>query len=251
MERKKYILIVLIMLLLGASANGQSKYDKSIYDCYIKGDMAGWQQIIKLAEKDIANEKPGQYNYKSPLKVSLINYYYGVSGWLISQKDNKLVMEYIQKGENLIEKILDKEPKNSTFLAYKAAFKGFRIGVSNFKAIYLGIQSLNLAKKAYALDPDNVRVLIEMGNVLYYSPSFVGGDKIKGLRNYERAVALLEQNGFHLNNWQYLSLLTSITNAYYEMGNKRKAQEIYTKTTTAEPDFLWIRQNLGPKISDM
>ncbi len=251
MERTKYILTIVIMMLFGALINAQSKYDKSIYDCYVKGDMEGWKKIIKLAEKDLAMEKAGQFTYKSPLRVSLINYYYGVSGWLISQRENKLVMEYIQKGEKLIENILDKEPDNATFLAYKAAFKGFRIGVSNFKAIYLGMQSLNLAKKAYSLDPDNVRALIEMGNVLYYSPSFAGGDKVKGLKNYENAVILLEKNGNNLNNWQYLSLLTSITNAYYQMGNKKKAQEIYAKTTATEPEFLWIKQNLGPKISNM
>ncbi|HCT94617.1 MAG: hypothetical protein A2X19_07450 [Bacteroidetes bacterium GWE2_39_28] len=247
MERKKYLLIV-ILLMLGLASYAQDKYDKAIYDCYVKGDMIGWQQIIKLAERDVAAERSGEYSYKSPLKISLINYYYGVSGWLISQKESKLVMEYIKKGEALIEKILDHEPDNATFIAYKAAFKGFRIGVSNFKAVYLGMQSMNFAKKAYSIDPINVRALIEMGNVLYYSPSFAGGDKKKGIEFYERAVSEIERGGSTFNNWQYLSLLTSITNAYYESGQKKEALKAYEKANSAEPRFLWIKENLSPKI---
>ena len=250
MERKKYLLIFL-MLLIGGAIFGQSKYDREIYDSYVKNDMAGWKQTIKLAERDLAAESRGAFSYKSPLRVSLVNYYYGICGWLISQKENKQAMEYIKKGEILIESILDKEPENATFIAYKAAFKGFRIGISNFKAIYLGVQSLNHAKKAMALEPENFRVLIEMGNVLYYSPSFAGGDKQKGLELYEKAVYKIEKSKSEQYNWQYLSLLTSITNAYLEMGNSKKALEYYNKTTSAEPAFVWIKQNLGPKIRNM
>jgi tetratricopeptide (TPR) repeat protein len=247
MERKKYLLIV-ILLLIGLGSNAQNKYDKAIYDCYVKGDMIGWQQIIKLAERDVVSERSGQFSYKSPLKISLINYYYGVSGWLISQKENKQVMEYIKKGEALIEKILDHEPDNATFIAYKAAFKGFRIGAGSFKVVYLGVQSLNLAKKAYSNDPMNIRALIEMGNVLYYSPSFAGGDKKKGIEFYEQAVKELENSGSTVNNWQYLSLLSSITNAYCESGQKKNALKAYEKAISAEPHFLWIKEKLYPKI---
>lgn len=250
MERKKYLLIFLI-LLIGGAIFGQSKYDREIYDSYVRNDMARWQQIIKMAERDIASEGRGTFSYKSPLRVSLINYYYGICGWLISQKESKQAMEYIKKGELLIENILDKEPENATFIAYKAAFKGFRIGISNFKAVYLGVQSLNHAKRAMALDPENSRVLIEMGNVLYYSPSFAGGDRQKGLELYEKAVYQIEKSQSELHNWQYLSLLTSITNAFIEMGNRKKALEYYNKTVSAEPAFIWIRQNLGPKINRM
>lgn len=247
MERKKYILIV-FLLLLGLGLSAQSKYDNAIYESYVKGDMIGWQQLIKLTERDVASEKPDGFSYKSTLRVSLINYYYGYSGWLISQKENKKVMEYIKKGEQYIDDILDKEPDNATFLAYKAAFKGFRIAVSNFKAIYLGMQSMNLAKRAYGNDPKNVRALIEMGNILFYSPSFAGGDKKRGLEFYERAVEEIEKSGSTAENWQYLSLLTSITNAYYEAGLKKEALKAYQKANLVEPRFLWIKENLYPKI---
>ena len=247
MERKKYLLIV-FLLLIGLGLSARSKYDNAIYESYVKGDMIGWQQIIKLAERDVAAERSGRFSYKSPLKISLINYYYGVCGWLISQKENKLVMEYIKKGERYIDYILDNEPDNATFLAYKAAFKGFRIAVSNFKAIYLGMQSMNLAKRAYGNDPKNVRALIEMGNILFYSPSFAGGDKKRGLEFYERAVEEIEKSGITAENWQYLSLLTSITNAYFEAGLKKEALKAYQKANSVEPRFLWIKENLYPKI---
>jgi len=107
---------------------------------------------------------------------------------------------------------------------------------------------MNFAKKAYSIDPINVRALIEMGNVLYYSPSFAGGDKKKGIEFYERAVSEIERGGSTFNNWQYLSLLTSITNAYYESGQKKEALKAYEKANSAEPRFLWIKENLYPKI---
>jgi len=55
--------------------------------------------------------------YNSALKISCMSYYYVVSGLMISEKESKLLMAYIKKGEALIEKILDHGPDNATFIA--------------------------------------------------------------------------------------------------------------------------------------
>ncbi|MDP3437667.1 MAG: hypothetical protein Q8S04_10525 [Bacteroidales bacterium] len=246
MERKEYLLkaiFTLILLSLFTSAIAYSQgdnYRQKIYNCYINGNMRGWQEVVKEVEAGTKSN--------SVLKRELVNYYYGLIGYLISVKDNKNATLYTKKGEDIIEEYLDRYPQSATWLAYKAAFKGFRIGISNFKAITLGIQSMNLAKKAYSIDPSNVQALTERGNVLYYSPSMVGGDKKEGISYYEKAIEQIEKAGDTRDNWHYLSLLTAVARAYESAGNRSKAKTLYEKILVIEPGYKWVRDELYPSF---
>lgn len=243
MERAKYLLIGLLLLFNTTLFSTPREYGKEIYNHFIKGDMVSWERVVKIMEAQLGG---GVGSFDRNLE--LINYYYGLTGYLISQKKNRAALDYTNKGEKIIDRLLEKNPNNSTLLAYKAAYKGFRIGISNFKAVTLGAQSSNLSKRAIESDPLNVQALTERGNVLYYSPSMFGGDKKEGIRYYLRAVEQMERQGIHRDNWQYLSLLTIVAKAYIETGDKLSAKAIYEKILQIEPGYSWVKDELLPSL---
>ena len=49
------------------------------------------------------------------------------------------------------------------------------------------------------------------------------------------------------NNWNFLNLLATIINAYYEIGNYGKAKQYCIKTLEIEPNFDWVKNVLYPK----
>ncbi|MGC9385086.1 MAG: hypothetical protein ACP5D6_10845, partial [Kosmotogaceae bacterium] len=58
----------------------------------------------------------------------------------------------------------------------------------------------------------------------------------------------LDKNHASLNdNWNYLNLLATIINAYYEIGNYEKAKQYCIKTLAIESNFDWVKNVLYPK----
>ena len=59
----------------------------------------------------------------------------------------------------------------------------------------------------------------------------------------------MESNeNFAQQNWNYLSLLTSIAKAYEVTGRKAMAKLYYEKILKIEPNFMWVKNELYPKI---
>jgi glycosyltransferase involved in cell wall biosynthesis len=238
-------LLVFISLFAFKCADTQESYRSRIYKSFINGDMVSWERVVKEMESIVTIGESD----RDPLKIELLNYYYGLAGYLISQKESKKAAAYCDKGEKIIEDFLKKNPSDATFIAYRTAFMGFRIGLNNLKAVTLGIQSMNLSKRALSIDSLNVQALTERGNVLYYSPSFAGGDKLEGISFYLKAASVIEKSGDTKENWFYLSLLTNIGRSYKEIGLTSRAKATYEKILKAEPNYKWVRDDLLLEIS--
>ena len=133
MERPKYItrfVIVLSAFLLAMQLGfSQSTYNEPIYKAYSRGKMDTWSELMHLCEKNVDLTSFEQ-------QLELVSYYYGYTAWLIAAEKYDSAEEYIDKAEKIIDELLDKSPENPTLLAYKGAYIGFTIGISNLKAIY-------------------------------------------------------------------------------------------------------------------
>jgi len=224
------------------SDNHSTTYKAKAYDAFINGDMSKWLNLITEMESDLISlsEKPSEKD----VKKELLNYYYGYTAFLISKERMKEASIYAEKGEKIIETFISKQPQNAEMLAYKAAFKGFKIGISKFKAVTLGMQSQAIIKKAYALNPGSSRVLTERGNILFYSPKMFGGNKREAIQMYKNAASALESRGETIGNWEYLNLLTVIAQALLETENKNEAINLYKKLLIIEPRFKWAQEKL-------
>ena len=245
MERPKYItrFVVRISILLLSIQFGfsQSPYRDPIYKAYSRGKMDVWYELMHACEKNVdKNSLEGQ--------LELISYYYGYTAWLIGAEKHDTAEEYIDKSERIIDALLDESPENATLLAYKGAYIAFTIGISNYKAIYLGRRSMKYIDKSIELDPDNIQGNIEKGNSMYYRPSAFGGDKNEAIEYYIRAVKSFEKQGLVENNWMYINTMTALGQAYEATDQIQLAKLCYEKIIRIFPNFMWVEEELYPDM---
>ena len=237
------MIISTLMATSGLDIYAESPNKKIVYNAFISREMYKWANVIHTIEISTGTKTLEQ-------KLELIDYYYGYAAYLIGKKQDDQALKYIDKGEKAINSFLKSSPNNASAFAYKGAFIGFRIGISKFKAIYLGPESVSLINKAYELEPKNVQAIIDKGNILYYSPGIFGGDKIEALDFYKKAARLLEINNETDQSWTYLNLLTVIALAYEKTDQQALAKLTYEKILRKEPDFYWVKVDLFPKFMD-
>ena len=224
-----------------AASNSESVNNKIIYTAFIHRDMHRWQELIHSIETSGTTRTVDQ-------KLDLINYYYGYIGYLLGIKKHEQAELLIEKGEKLIDEVLQQSPDNATAYSFKGSYYGFSIGINRFKAVYLESDSKSCVNKALELDPNNVQALIDKGNQLYYAPRLLGGNKQKALVYYLRAESVIERNNDTHANWVYINLLTMIASSYEKLDNLKQAKLTYEKILQLEPNITWVRDDLYPNF---
>jgi len=241
MKRLKVIfrgIIVLLLILTSTSGlSAQTPYSKSIYDAFLVRNMTKWENIIQTMEASNSINTVDQ-------KLELINYYYGLIGYLIGQKQFAHAEKLTKRGEKLINQVLRTAPQNATAISFKGSFLAFHVGINNYKAILLGAKSKNYVNKALELDPQNIQGLIDKGNQLFYAPDILGGDKKAALSYYQKAAGIMEQKKETAENWVYLNTLTMIAFTYKKTNDIAEAKQTYNKIMLEEPNITWMKDEL-------
>lgn len=237
MERKKYLFIILISILtLGSLAQS----NPLIYKAYIRGDMARWKTITDSIEKTARTNSE---------KLELVNCQYGYIAWCIDREKKKEATIYLKKSQELVRQLDEKKYRPAVINAYKAAFIGFEIGISTYKAPFIGPQSLSYAKRSVSMDAQNSFGYMQLGNIAFYTPKTFGGNKTEAMQYYLKALKLMERNPESTKlNWNYLNLLATIIEAYIELDNYDTAAKYCIKTLNAEPEFDWVKSQLYPQV---
>lgn len=182
-------------------------------------------------------------------KLEFINYLYGYIAYCIGQDNDDEAEKYLNKAENLLEELEGKQYKMSMVYAYKSAFVGFKIGLSPYKAPFIGQESISFAEKSLAIDANNYFAYVQLGNISFYRPAIFGGSKKNAIKYYLKALELMENNSNLLKfNWNYLNLLANIINAYKEIEEYELAKNYCLKTLAIEPEFEWVKNELYPEI---
>lgn len=238
---QKIISLTTVLLIFTSATYSENLYSKEIYTAFINRDMQKWEKVILTYESSNAENTVDQ-------KLELISYYYGYIGYLLGIKQYEKAEKYIDNGEKLIKEVLHVSPKNATALSFKGSFLGFRIGVCKYKAVFLQSDSKEFVNKSLKTDPQNTQGLIDKGNILYYAPRIFGGNKKEALEYFLKAKTIFEQKNDIHQNWMYLNLLTIIASAYDDLGNQLAAKNTYDKILTLEPNIIWVKNDLYPKL---
>ena len=239
MERKKYISL-LISLFITLSCLANSNQEK-VYLAYVNNTMSEWKKIIDTMEKtSLANNQT---------RLELLNYQYGYIAWCLGQKKHDEATIYLRRAEKHIDALDNKKYKPADLHAYKAAFYGYKIAITPFKASYLGPKSIWHVKKALEIEPENMFALLQYGNIYYYMPVTFGGSKETASQYYLKVEKWYEKHPQQrIANWNYINVLVTLTNTYIALGKKDKATEYYNKIVTAEPTSSWIKQEIYPQL---
>lgn len=238
MERKKYLIMALLLIpVVTLLADNKSE----IYSAYINNRMDQWKTVIDRMQS--AGSKSDE------TLLELVNYQYGYIGYCLGFKKEKEAESYLGLAEKNITLLEKKDYRTSVLNAYRSAFYGFRIALNKLSAPVNGMKSLNHAKKAIETDANNYFGYVQYGNVKFYMPSSFGGSKQEALEHFSKARKLLEADPLQTRgNWNYLSLLVTIGQSYTYLREFDKAKAMYDEILKMEPGFLYVRNDLYPKL---
>ncbi len=243
MERTtRNTLLTVLFLLAGTTFLTRAQtagYDTRFYTGYITNSMGQWKPLLETAVQPPATGLHGE---------SLLRAYYGYTAWLLSKNMEKQAESYIEKSEQLIDQLLDKNPKNASAYAFRGAFFGFQIGIAPYKALVLGPKSTEAIRYALQLDPQNIQAWVEKGNAAYYTPSWFGGSKETAVKAYSTAIQLMEFHNQTQHNWLYMNALTMLAQAQQRTNRIQEANATYRKILSLEPNYVWVRDELYPQF---
>lgn len=223
-------------LLISTDSYATSQKER-IYQAFATDNWEQWHAEISRSE---ALDLP-DYN----AQLNMINLYYGYIGHLIDIKKMEDASTYISKGEILIDKLLEKYPKNAQLQAYKGSFMAFKIPANKLNALKYGFESLQLINNAYSLDAHNIRAIFEKANMLFYSPKIFGGNKKDAVKLFLQVRSRYESQN-DTRNWEYLYTLSIIARCYEHLKDFEKANSTYQQILRKEPDFMLVKNKLYP-----
>lgn len=234
-------LLIILSFVFMPNYSKADDYKKIIYEAYISSDMQTWKKTIDEMQK------------KSPKSneflLELVNYQYGYIGWCMGNDKEKTAETYLELAEANIKILEDKKQELSLVNSYKSAFYGFRVGLNMLKAPFIGPKSTECAELAMELDRNNPFGYIQYANSQYYMPETFGGSKEAAIKYYRMAQKIMEANSKKIvNDWNYLSVLTTIAQAYEATKQYEKAEFYYKKILKFEPDFKWVKDELYPNF---
>ena len=222
MEGKKGILIVILVIMVGFSA--WSGNNAVIYEAYVSGKMDSWKKETDRLQ-NAGNREPGYL-------LELVNYQYGYIGYCMGIDKKKEAREYLELAERNLALVEEARIALPLVNAYKAAFYGFRIGLTPVKAPLLGPKSGRSADESLRLDPGNWLGLIQKANIQYYMPSAFGGSKKEALRFLLSARIQMEKDPrLTEKNWNYLSMMAFLMQVYEGNGDLESARNAVNPAT--------------------
>ncbi len=240
MNRVKTFILTAFLLVSGI-IHAQGTFQKDTYQAFLKNDEVKWGNVTSKFEKSANLGKTSDL-------LQLIHYYYCYVSVLIDKKLDKKADENIRKAEVYIDKVLKSEPDNALGLNYKGIFMSYQVSLNKMKAATMGKQIMSNINRAFSLDPNNVQILFDKGNSLYYPPKVLGGDKKEALRYFNKAISIIEKQKNTRENWMYLQLLFLEAHCNELLGNTDSARKGYEKALKAEPDFRLVRDKYYPEF---
>lgn len=239
MERSKHKLILILLLLLTLQI--KATYRSEVYSAYINNNMDLWRNVIEKM-----NAIPEKNN---ELLLELLNYQYGYIGYCLGFDKKDEAREILQAAQKNLEILEDLKYSLSVINSYKSAFYGFRIALNPITAPVNGFKALDCARNALKLDPEHYLGYVQLGNSEFFMPSTLGGSKKEALEYFLEAKKLMEKNPESLSDdWNYLSLLIVIGQTYTYLKDYNSAQRAYQNILELEPGFLYVKDDLYPKL---
>ncbi len=241
MERKKHIVIILVLVFAAVSPVWASSYKNKIYDAYISNNMPKWKNII--------DEMESLKRTDTAFLLELVNFQYGYIGYCIGLEEMEEAGKYLELAVSNLANLEKKGIEISQISAYKSAFYGYEIGMNKLKAPFIGPKSIKYSKLSMEQNPQNPMGYIQYGNSQFYMPPVFGGSKKEAVEHFIKAEKLMEKDKEKIkNDWNYLSVLALIGQSYFAMEDYKNAKIYFEKALKVEPDFLLIKIDLLPKL---
>jgi len=203
----RQLLLALTLLTLAAAPLTAQQSEQQLLDAYINQDMSVWKAYIDASD-------PQQLPADEQLR--LLRYEYGFAAAMLSiDKSNaKAYIERLGKHIEQAKPILSEALYNVYMSAYHTFSMRLTMNVfAHGKAIY------KYAQAAMDADPNEPMAWVAQGNIHFYTPKMMGGDKQKALEEYNKADSLFMLQEDYNTRWEL----------YAERMNRQKCEEYLQK----------------------
>ncbi len=237
MRNRLHTVLFLLFLLAGTPLWAQYD-DCALYEEYMKqGDLRLWDNYLHAYTFENLSQKE---------KLRYLSYEYGYVATAIEKKepDAKAHLTAFEKHVAQMESVLPK----ARYLCYTSSAAAYNALYNKMLFMSKGIESYNDVKKAYATDSLDPGVLTLKGNVEFYAPKAIGGNKQKAMQHFLLAKRIYEQKGLTQCNWNYLSTRLCIVQCYEKLGRYDKAIEECQSILKKEPNCVCVRDKMLPEL---
>ncbi len=211
------------------------------YKDYLDGNVENWgpkiDQILKYRNK---------LTERNMLEVS--NYLYGYIAILLNKEQEKKAERYIERWEPILDKMLDVKELECYANVYYGSVCVYKLTISNIKAVVLGAKAMSYVDDALDIDPNNPLAVGLKGNIKFYMPKGVGGDKHEALTLYKRSLELFPKEIDPLFRWNYRGMQLCLAQAYEKTEQVDKAIEVCNQIVKDEPGFKYIKNTYLPQL---
>jgi len=168
------------------------------------------------------------------------------------QKGNESLFDtYYQPALDNANKLISSDKYLSEGKSLLAGTYMMKIANSPMSAVTLSSEIVGLLDEAEKADPKNPVTFIVRGEMKYNTPKLFGGSPEEAVKNFNKAVALCEENpdtGIVDTKWASLESFAWLGRAFVKLENYDAAKFAYQKALKIQPDFGWVKYVLLPEV---
>jgi hypothetical protein len=249
------------VLLLGCALHAQNAAPNAVqelavaksalYDSNFRNDRDGLRAAIERAQAAGADDS-----------VRAMALYYAAWGeWVLSHShlqtgEMAAAQTALLRAERAARAALALRPSDAEFVVMLADVLIWRAvaDAAQFAAIASEVRTLRA--QALALKPDNPRALIMEAGLLFNTPPERGGDRLKGLALWKRAITLFEQEAAKpasdplRPDWGLVLSYAWVCDLHLAMRPRQidEARASARKALEMRPDFWYVKEVIVPRL---
>ncbi len=251
---KRVIVTLVLILVTGLNLQAEDVFTQKLLEArtvlhngYTHWSETEMQEGVAQFERLLSLEK----------EKWLVHYYIGLGQYRLGvfhMENDKKKSGYFYN--EAIDHLKMSISENDTFpecYALISSCYGNKIGLTPWKAMFLGPKSGAEMDRAVTRGPDNPRVWMLKGVGSKYSPKTFGGGLDKALEELQKSIQLFEaetvENPLY-PSWGLDQAWGWIGMIYMELNQPEKAREAYKKSLQINPQYGWVKYDLLPQIQE-
>ena len=222
---------VILALCISLSLSAQSFVaDGELLHAYLHNDMQAWKAHID-----------SMFNVQCPMSNHTLAYEYGYCAALLDQ-DKEAAKPYVQRFRQHVEAAQKTLPKGH-YEMYMSAVYVYELRLHES---FHPVKSLDLAREAVKLAPNDPMTLTYCGTALFYAPKPFGNKK-EALQLFHKAEQLFQDQQWY-NCWWRPAAMMYIAQCYDKAGDTEKAVRCAQELLRQYPEYEYIKYDYLPAL---
>ena len=245
--------VVALMLIFASTATladeARDARMNAVNSARLRGDLG--DLLTARSELEAALKQPGNNAAEIHYDLAYVNW--RILQIAVNNKESDSKREQLIKDAHAhIDAILAIHPDDIETSILKGALVGTEADESFFSRLRLGRISYDTAHDNLKREPDNPRVRLQWGVILFFAPSFAGGGVEESLEHLEAAKTLFgsSPDPGPWPNWGREENLAWLGVAHAKAGRLDRARHYFDEALAREPNYGWVLNVHVPALEE-